>query len=83
MIATIIIVLIIIAITYGSKNKEEKKEREAAFLQRLKHDYEQAILSGDKLKALETGRNYYRYKRNGGLTLYDEQAIANDLSTMK
>ncbi len=44
--------------------------------------YRAAIKSGDKAIALDLGRKYYRYIRNGRLTIYDEQAITNDLSTM-
>jgi hypothetical protein len=49
----------------------------------LKKQYDEALLGTDKRKALETGRKYYSALRNGKLTQYDEQAIANDISTMK
>lgn len=48
-----------------------------------KEKYEEAIRSGNKQKALELGRKYYASLRfNGRPTIYDEQAITNDLSTM-
>jgi hypothetical protein len=52
-------------------------------LERLWNEYKQALQSGDKKRALDAGRRYYSRLRNGRLTIYDEQAIANDLSTMK
>jgi len=46
--------------------------------------YDAALLGKDKKVALELGREYYRALRDGNpITTYDEQAIANDLSTMK
>ena len=49
----------------------------------IKIDYDIAIRSGDKELALKLGREYYSTLRGGKLSIYDEQAIANDLSTMK
>ena len=51
-------------------------------LARLWEAYNAARASGDREKALETGRAYYK-RRRGKLSIYDEQAIANDLNTMK
>ena len=51
-------------------------------LARLWEAYNAARASGDRAKALETGRAYYK-RRRGKMSIYDEQAIANDLSTMK
>jgi hypothetical protein len=48
----------------------------------LWQQYNAAKASGDKQKALNAGRAYYS-RRRGRPTIYDEQAIANDLSTMK
>ena len=51
--------------------------------ERLRIAYEEALAGTDKADALEKGRDYYRAQRgDGSLTLYDEQAIANDLETM-
>ncbi len=46
-------------------------------------NYNTALKSGNKVDALNKGRAYYSLLRNGDLTIYDEQAITNDLSTMK
>lgn len=51
-------------------------------------EYQDAIHSGDKGNALYLGRRYYARIRGGvlgrgQLTIYDEQAITNDLTTMK
>ena len=47
-------------------------------------DYKSALKGNDKLRALELGRLYYRWNRKDkALTVYDETAIANDLSIMK
>jgi hypothetical protein len=51
-------------------------------MDRLKKEYEQSLKSGDKSAALESGRIYHSYLRAGSLSIYDEQAIANDLSVM-
>lgn len=55
---------------------------------KLLTEYQAAIASGDKARALQAGRAYYSYLRGGAfgggkLTIYDEQAITNDLNTMK
>ncbi|PZF73568.1 hypothetical protein [Taibaiella soli] len=49
----------------------------------LHTEYLEALESGDKSKALNAGRRYYAHVRGGNLSIYDEQAIANDLSIMK
>lgn len=45
--------------------------------------YDKAIIDGDKTLALKLGREYYSIKRGGILSIYDKQAITNDLSTIK
>ncbi|MDB5203276.1 MAG: hypothetical protein JWQ27_2685 [Ferruginibacter sp.] len=57
--------------------KEKKAEAQ------LKQEYQAAIAAGDRTRALELGRKYYSKLRGGVLSIYDEQAIANDLSTIK
>lgn len=53
-------------------------------LKQLKENYDDALRGTDKRVALETGRAYYSALREDGkLTIYDEQAITNDLSAMK
>lgn len=49
----------------------------------LKYVYQSALRGGDKEKALKAGRDYYGAMRGGILTIYDEQAITNDLAAMK
>jgi ABC-type uncharacterized transport system fused permease/ATPase subunit len=73
---TAIIVAIIIAIIKSGNNKARK-------LQELKLAYEQSLKGNNKKTALDAGRAYYSALReNKALTIYDEQAITNDLSTM-
>lgn len=49
----------------------------------LKERYEASLSGTDKRVALDAGRSYYSSLRKGKtLTIYDEQAITNDLSTM-
>jgi hypothetical protein len=53
-------------------------------IDRLKEEYDNALNGNDKRVALEAGRAYYReLRRDKNLTIYDEQAIANDLATMR
>jgi hypothetical protein len=75
--ATLAVLFLFILAWY---NRNVRAQRMA--IARLKHFYEQAILDGDKRLALRLGREYYSKLRNGALSLYDEQAIANDLSTI-
>ena len=56
-------------------------------IKRLREEYNQAIHSGDRHRALNLGRSYYAKTRsgffgwgNGHLTTFDETAITNDLS---
>jgi hypothetical protein len=68
----IIGILIVSVFLHIRKNKD---------LAKLWETYNIARASGDKARALEAGRAYYS-RRRGKLSIYDEQAIANDLSTM-
>lgn len=49
----------------------------------LWQQYQQALKAGDKQKALNAGRTYYAAVRGGKLSIYDEQALNNDLQAMK
>lgn len=52
--------------------------------QKLLSEYKEALAGSNKQNALQRGRAYYAYVRdNGQLTIYDEQALANDLAAMK
>ena len=76
----ILFILIVVAgfiiffITSTNSDTESKK---------LWSAYQQALKSGNKRDALTAGRAYYAKKRGGKLTLYDEQALTNDLATME
>ena len=71
-----IIAVIIIAIVLNNKNKAHK-------LAQLKLAYEQLLKGNNKTAALRAGRAYYSALRKAKvLTMHDEQAITNDLSTM-
>jgi hypothetical protein len=77
---TIIGWAVFIGICYVLYQVSRSKLRKRA---RLKSEYEEALRGRDKAKALAAGRAYYQEMRDGkNLTIYDEQAIANDLSTM-
>lgn len=53
-----------------------------ALIREKKAAYDHARKSGDRQAALEAGRRYYAELRGGTLSVYDEQALNNDLSTM-
>lgn len=73
----ILIPLVIVAgLLYRSRSRSKK-------IAALKLQYDQLLRGGDKPAALIAGRAYYSAMRDGKmLTIYDEQAITNDLSTM-
>lgn len=73
-ILTIIVVLAVLVPIQIIKNKETD---------RIRQEYMDAMRRGDKSAALMHGRAYYSRMRGGSLTIYDEQAIANDLASMK
>jgi hypothetical protein len=73
--ALILIALIAVYVYYKQSIKKKRKVAE------LKEEYEKAIREKNKPKALELGRKYYSEMRGGILSIYDEQAITNDLST--
>ena len=59
----------------GAKSKANAENK------RLFHE---ALQGDDKAKALALGRKYYSGIRSDGkLTVYDEQALTNDLATMQ
>lgn len=51
-------------------------------LDELRRKFEVALNGSDKSEALKSGRAYYAAKRRRNLTIYDEQALANDIATM-
>lgn len=64
--------------------------RKSLFLSNIKENYEfakkklrqQPKNNQLREKALQAGREYYKSLRNGVLSIYDEQAITNDLSSI-
>ena len=60
----------------------KKYEREL-YIDELQQKFKVALNGTDKSEALELGRAYYSAKRGGKLTIYDEQALANDIATMR
>jgi hypothetical protein len=86
----ILIVLVIVLLCYYASGKSAENTEHAAALLRLQKDrellrvqYERSLREHDKRTALDAGRAYRSALRSDGvLTIYDEQAIANDLSTM-
>ena len=89
-ISVILIAVVVVGAFFLWMNESEKKQGEAEKLgkehkllaETLEAEYRKARLSGDKSKALEAGRAYYAHLRQGTLTIYDEQALSNDLATM-
>jgi hypothetical protein len=81
-----IIAFVIIASVFFIFLKKQKKDeaKRKANIKLLKEKYDAAIKIGDKQEALACGRKYYAALRDGKrLTIYDEQAISNDLAAMK
>lgn len=67
----------IAAIVWAVIHKKRKQER-------LRAAYYLALQGTNKAEAVRLGRLYYGSLRpNGQPTIYDEQAITNDLQTMK
>ena len=75
-----VLVAIAIAVLYFYLKSMNKSKAEIAG---IKNQYDKAIRDGNKALALELGRSYYSKLRGGNLSIYDEQAITNDLSTIK
>ena len=71
------LIVLAVGIIYFIRDGANKKERMALWTA-----YQAALRSGDKGAALRAGRTYYSKLRGGNLTIYDEQALTNDLSTM-
>lgn len=71
----IIIAVIVLAVAMAASSRKK--------LAVLKLRYETALRGTDKRIALDCGRAYYAaLRKKKQLTIYDEQAISNDLATM-
>ncbi len=82
-IGILVISAIIIAVSSLGETKNTTETIKIDKLHELKTAYESALTGNNKRVALDAGRAYYSESReNKALTVYDEQAIANDLSTM-
>jgi hypothetical protein len=58
------------------------KRRKQALISEKKEAYLAALRNGNKPEALRAGREYYKELRGGKLIFLDDQAIANNLSSM-
>lgn len=73
----LIIIAVIIAVVFTSHPNETQQPEQ------LKLAYEQSLKGNSKKTALDAGRAYYSaLRKDKALTIYDELAIANDLSAM-
>ncbi|MBK7885175.1 MAG: hypothetical protein IPJ81_16330 [Chitinophagaceae bacterium] len=77
-VAVLVIIAIIIIYYFFRASKSHTTK-----VSKLKEDYQLALRDNNKQLALKLGREYYSALRNGTLTLYDEQAIANDLASIQ
>ena len=67
----------------ASEQVQKEKENEEKYKKEIKEAYENALKNKNKSLALKLGREYYSSLRaDGNLTIYDEQAIQNDLLSM-
>ncbi len=87
-ILSVILFYMLLRANQRQRNNEQQtlktfEQKEIEFDAELRHEYSSALQSGDKEKALALGKKYYQSLRGGDATKDDEQAIANDLSTMK
>lgn len=84
LIGIISIVGVAIFNTSNANDKVDQNNSIVDQLKTLKAKYDESLLGSDKRAALTAGRAYYAFLREGKtLTVYDEQAIANDLCTMR
>lgn len=64
-------------------NREKSKYETLIRKKQIESDYKEAIKGSDKVEALKLGREYYASLREDGrVTIYDEQAITNDINSM-
>ncbi len=72
--------LLTVMLVVAVYTKYERRQK----TKRLKVVYDDLLKASSKKAALDAGRLYYGSMRKGGkLTIYDEQALANDISVMQ
>ncbi|MFB6456550.1 hypothetical protein ACE38W_14865 [Chitinophaga sp. Hz27] len=81
--ALFIILFIMVAMLIPVLMQRQRRKDQDRLIGEAKAKYSECLKGTDKAAALATGRDYYAMLRGGKLSVYDEQAIANDLSTMK
>jgi hypothetical protein len=83
LIVAILVIIVVVSLFYGNNNNYNKVENEKEVIAKLRARYQEALKAGNKEKAWKYGRDYYAYLRNNRqLSKFDEQAIANDISTI-
>jgi len=79
----VLLIILLVSLFYGKKEDLGTEDKEKEVIARLRARYQDALQAGDKEKAAEYGRDYYRYLRNNGqLSAFDERVIQNDLAGM-
>lgn len=76
--SAIVVLVCILLYKLITPSKASKAE-----IERLKQSYQDALARKDKAAAVAAGRLYYAALRGGEVTLYDEQAISNDLAAIQ
>lgn len=74
------LVLVICVVAYLLLKPERASKAE---IERLQREYKDALARKDKAAAVDAGRKYYAALRGGDLTIFDEQAISNDLAAIQ
>jgi hypothetical protein len=72
------VVILVVAIVIAAIVMQAKAKA------KLKKAYDEALRGTNKKVALDAGRKYYAsLRKDGRLTIYDEQAITNDVNAME
>ena len=83
LVVAVLLIVLLVALFYGKKEDLGAEEKEKAVIARLRARYQDALQAGDKEKATEYGRDYYRYLRNKReLSAFDEQVIRKDIGDL-
>jgi len=73
---------LILVFKWISNNQKKRDKIQLAYQEALDKLRKEPNNSALRFEALQAGRNYYQSLRDGMLTIYDEQAINNDLNTI-